>query len=131
MGGPAAKAVLRRVHRQLLFVAVGTTCFLVQFSVLSALSLAGVSRPAANAVGFVISAQLNFALSARLPGRDQPTAAARTWWARLLSYNVTALVALAVNTAVFTLAYHKLGNLAAAALGVLCGMCVTYIVCDL
>ena len=125
------KAMLRQRRRQLLFVTVGATCFLTQYAVLSALSRAGVSQPLANAAGFVISAQLNFALSARFTWRDRPAGAARTRLAQLLSYNVTALLSLAVNTAVFTLAYHRLGNLASAALGVVCGMCVTYLVCDL
>jgi putative flippase GtrA len=123
--------MLWRRRRQLLFVAVGATCFLVQFAILSALSRAGVSRTLANALGFVVSAQLNFVLSARLTWRDRPAGAARTQAARLLSYNLTALLSLAVNTAVFALGYHRLGNLIAAALGVLCGMSVTYLVCDL
>ena len=123
--------MLWRRRRQLLFVAVGATCFLVQFAILSALSRAGVSRTLANALGFVVSAQLNFVLSARLTWRDRPAGAARTQAARLLSYNLTALLSLAVNTAVFALGYHRLGNLTAAALGVLCGMSVTYLVCDL
>jgi putative flippase GtrA len=123
--------MLQRRRRQLLFVAVGTTCFLAQYSVLSVLALAGVSRPLADALGFIISAQLNFALSARFTWRDRPAGSARTRWGQLLSYNATALVSLAVNIAVFTLTYRRVGNLAAAALGVLCGMLVTYLVCDL
>ena len=125
------KTLLRRRRRQLLFLCVGVTCFLTQYAALTALTAAGTYRPLANALGFVISAQLNFVLSARLTWRDRPTAAARTLWARWASYNGTALISLAVNTAVFTAAYHRIGNLPAAALGVLCGMCVTYLVCDL
>lgn len=123
--------VLMHRRRQLLFVCVGVTCFLAQYSVLTAMSAMGVSRPLANALGFLISAQLNFALSAKLTWRDRPTGAGGTLWARLLSYNATALVSLAVNTAVFTVSYQQVGNLIGAALGVVCGMCVTYLVCDL
>ncbi len=91
-----------------------------------------VYRPLANAIGFALAAQLNFALSARLTWRDRSSSTVgRGLWTRWLSYNGTALISLAVNTAVFTIAYHRLGNLAAAALGVLTGMCVTYLVCDL
>jgi putative flippase GtrA len=125
------KTLLRRRRRQLLFLCVGVTCFLTQYAALTALAAAGTYRPLANALGFAISAQLNFVLSARLTWRDRPTAAARTLWARWASYNGTALISLAVNTAVFTAAYHRIGNLPAAVLGVLCGMCVTYLVCDL
>ncbi len=122
--------LLRRSKRQLLFVCVGATCFLAQYAALTAMVAAGTYRPLADALGFAISAQLNFALSARLTWRDRPTAA-RAPWARWASYNGIALISLAVNTAVFTVAYHRLGNLPAAALGVLAGMCVTYLVCDL
>jgi len=125
------KTLLRRSRRQLLFLCVGATCFLTQYAALTALATVGTYRPLANALGFAISAQLNFVLSARLTWRDRPTAAARTLWARWASYNGTALISLAVNTAVFTAAYHRIGNLPAAALGVLCGMCVTYLVCDM
>lgn len=125
------KTLLRRRRRQLLFLCVGVTCFLTQYAALTAMAAAGTYRPLANALGFVISAQLNFVLSARLTWRDRPTAAARTLWARWASYNGTALISLAVNTAVFTATYHRIGNLPAAALGVLCGMCVTYLVCDM
>jgi len=125
------KTLLRRRRRQLLFLCVGVTCFLTQYAALTAMAAAGTYRPLANALGFAISAQLNFVLSARLTWRDRPPAAARTRWARWASYNGIALISLAVNTAVFTIVYHQVGNLPAAALGVLCGMCVTYLVCDL
>ena len=125
------RTLLRRGRRQLLFLCVGAACFLVQYTALTAMAAAGTYRPVANALGFVISAQLNFALSARLTWRDRPPTAARALWARWASYNGIALISLAVNTAVFTVAYHRLGNLPAAALGVVAGMCVTYLVCDL
>ena len=117
--------------RQLLFLCVGATCFLAQYAALTALVAAGASRPLANALGFVLSAQLNFALSARLTWRDRTASVGRGLRRRWVSYNGTALISLAVNTAVFAAAYHRLGDLAAAALGVLSGMCVTYLICDL
>jgi putative flippase GtrA len=115
----------------LLFVCVGATCFLAQYGTLTVLGAVGVYRPLANAVGFLLSAQLNFALSSRLTWRDRPAGTARALWVRLISYNGTALLSLAVNTGVFAVTYHRVGNLMAAALGVGCGMCVTYLVCDL
>lgn len=118
-------------RRQLVFVAVGGTCFLTQYGALTAMAAAGLYRPAANALGFVLSAQLNFLLSSRFTWRDRRAGSAKTFWARLVGYNGTALISLAVNTAVFTLVYRQIGNLAGAAVGVICGMCVTYLVCDL
>jgi putative flippase GtrA len=117
--------------RQVLFVSVGATCFLVQYCTLSALTMAGVYRPLANALGFALSAQLNFLLSSQLTWRDRRARSAQTLWTRLACYNGTALISLGVNTAVFTLVYRQVGNLAAAAIGVISGMCVTYLVCDL
>ena len=130
-------AIAKRRHwppvkkRQLLFVSVGATCFLAQYVALTALADAGLSRPLANALGFVLSAQLNFVLSSLLTWRDRRARPSQTLWMRLASYNATALIALAVNTAAFSLVYEHVGNLAAAAFGVVCGMCVTYLVCDL
>jgi putative flippase GtrA len=124
----------KHVHlgkRQLLFVLVGATCFLTQYGVLTVLAAAGINRPLANAVGFGLSAQLNFLLSSRLTWRDRRAHSARTLCLRLVSYNGTALLSLSVNTAAFTLVYQRVGNLAGAALGVGCGMCVTYLICDL
>jgi putative flippase GtrA len=118
-------------RRQLMFLGVGGTCFAVQYGLLTALGIVGLDRPLANAVGFVTAAQLNFLLSSRLTWSDRPAAASRSVWVRLASYNATALISLAVNTAVFELTYQRLGNLGGAAAGVLVGMCVTYAVCDL
>jgi putative flippase GtrA len=123
--------LLARRKRQLLFVSVGAACFLAQYCALTAMATAGVNRPLANALGFALSAQLNFALSSRLTWRDRRAGSAQTLWTRLACYNGTALISLAVNTAAFSLVYRQVGNLAGAAVGVICGMCVTYLVCDL
>jgi putative flippase GtrA len=114
-----------------MFLGVGGTCFAVQYCLLTVLAIGGLSRPLANAVGFIASAQLNFLLSSRLTWSDRHATANRATWARLASYNATALISLAVNTAVFEVAYQRLGNLAAALAGVVAGLCVTYTVCDL
>lgn len=118
-------------RRQLLFVCVGTVCFLTQYCALTVLATLGVNRPLANALGFLLSAQLNFVLSSRLTWRDRRAGTIKTLWARLVGYNGTALISLAVNTAAFSLVYQRVGNLVGAAVGVTCGMCVTYLLCDL
>lgn len=116
--------------RQLLFVAVGASCFAAQYGALSVMAAGGLNRPVANALGFILSAQLNFVLSSRLTWRDRRATTSKTLWARLVAYNGTALISLAVNTLAFSLVYQRVGNLAGAAIGVACGMCVTYLVCD-
>lgn len=118
-------------RRQLMFLGVGGTCFAVQYGLLTALAVVGLDRTLANALGFVASAQLNFLLSSRLTWSDRHATASRAAWVRLASYNATALISLAVNTVVFGATYQRLGNLAAAAVGVVAGLCVTYTVCDL
>lgn len=131
-GGPMrVGALLKSRKRQFLFVFVGATCFLAQYCTLTALTTAGVNRPLANALGFALSAQLNFVLSSRLTWRDRHARSAQKLGTRLAWYNGTALISLAVNTVAFSLLYQHVGNLAAAAVGVISGMCVTYLVCDL
>jgi putative flippase GtrA len=117
--------------RILTFATIGVSCFLVQFALLSVLVHLGAYRPAANAVAFAISAQLNFLLSTRITWRDRPSAGRRGTGARWLAYNGTALVSLGCNTAVFVLAYHAIGTTPAAALGVIAGTCLVYLACNL
>jgi putative flippase GtrA len=114
-----------------IFVAVGALCFCVQLAVLTVMVQLGTYRPVANAIGFAISAQLNFLLSSRITWRDRPLAGLRGTGGRWVAYNATALVSLGCNTAVFSLCYRTLGTTAAAALGVLAGTCVVYLTCNL
>jgi putative flippase GtrA len=111
------------------FAAVGFTCFAAQLVMLEFLARAGTYRPVANAIGFAVSAQLNFLLSSRLTWGDRPAAGWRATGARWLAYNGTAGVSLGVNTAVFTLAYRAIGTGAAAAAGVVAGTCVVFLAC--
>jgi putative flippase GtrA len=117
--------------RLLIFATVGATCFLGQFMLLSIMVRLGIYRPIANAVSFAISAQLNFLLSSRLTWRDRPAADRRSTSGRWLAYNATALVSLGCNTGVFVAAYHTIGTTPAAALGVVSGTCLVYLVCNL
>jgi putative flippase GtrA len=116
--------------RLLMFVAVGLTCFLVQFILLSIMVRLGIYRPIANAVSFGISAQLNFLLSSRLTWGDRPAAGRRGTGGRWLAYNATALASLGCNTAVFVAAYRAIGTTPAAALGVVTGTCLVYLACN-
>jgi putative flippase GtrA len=123
---------LRPAHERLLiFAAVGLTCFLIQFVLLSIMVRLGVYRPIANAVSFAISAQFNFLASTRLTWRDRPAAGRRTAGGRWLAYNATALVSLGCNTGVFVAAYRAVGTAPAAALGVAAGTCLVYLTCNL
>ncbi|MFC4113151.1 GtrA family protein [Nonomuraea zeae] len=117
--------------RILRFVTVGSFCFSFQYVCAVLLAGLGAPWPLSNAAGFLLSAQLNFLLSSGWTWRDRPPgwarSALRRRWA---SYNATAVLALAINTAVFSVSYRALGALPAAALGVLTGSVANYLICD-
>ena len=122
---------IRDVRRRITFVAVGTVCFAAQVGVLDVLRRLGSPGPAADAIGFGLSAQLNFVLSSALTWRDRAAAGGRrARLARWAGYNATAMVSLVANTIVFAALYHSVGEGPAAAAGVLSGMGLTYLGCD-
>ena len=111
-------------------MAVGITCFSVQFILLTITVHLGVYRPLANSAAFAASAQLNFLLSAKLTWRDRPARGWRHMGGRWVAYNGTAVLSLACDSAVFIASYRAVGTTAAAALGVLTAACLTYLVCN-
>jgi putative flippase GtrA len=114
------------VWRVFRFALVGAFCFAVQYSIMILLAGFGVDLSLGNAVGFVVSAQVNFLLSAVFTWGG----AVRVSWLRWASYNSTALLGLAVNTTVFGVAHGVLGPLLGAAVGVGAGAAFTYLVCN-
>ncbi|WP_344222982.1 GtrA family protein [Paractinoplanes ferrugineus] len=119
---------LFRVHRGriLRFALVGGFCFVVQYAVMIGLRRIGIDLSVANAVGFAVSAQLNFVLSSVFTWGG----GARLSWLRWASYNSTALLGLAVNTVVFSTVHSAVGVPLAAVLGVGSGAVFTYLVCN-
>jgi putative flippase GtrA len=124
------KSVLGKRIRLIKFVAVGGTCFLVQFLLLTGLDHLGVYRPLANGISFAVSAQLNFALSSVVTWGDRPAGSRSQTGARWLAYNGTALVALACDSAVFVAIYHAVGTDAAAVLAVVASTCLVFVICN-
>jgi putative flippase GtrA len=119
------------ILRILRFVTVGSFCFSFQYACAVVLARLGAPWPIANAAGFLLSAQLNFLLSSGWTWRDRPPGWDRAApWRRWTSYNVTAVLALGINTAVFTASYQAIDSLPAAALGVLAGTVANYLICD-
>lgn len=112
------------------FAAVGAFCFAVQLALLSLIAGAGMDRPMADVIGFALSAQLNFLLSTRFTWRDRKSAGRRDTGVRWLAYNATALLSLAFNAAIFTVAYQAVGTTVAALFGVLTGTAVVYLTCN-
>jgi putative flippase GtrA len=138
---PAGPAHLfRRLwrHRAVRFGAVAASCTLGQLLVLAWLARLGVSDVVANGIGFVLSAQANFVLSAQVTWRDRkprPVRPARTgfsaslsaWPARWARFNTVAIVALAVNELVFTMGAHAgVRLLLASSAGIVAGAALTF-----
>jgi putative flippase GtrA len=130
-GGNSMSALWRGRKRLALFIIVGAVCFSVQLAFLAAMVHLGIYRPVANAIGFTLSAQLNFLLNSRMTWRDRPAGTRRGVVTRWAGYNVTALGSLVSNTAVFTLFYRAIGTAPAALLGVIVGTGIVYLTCNL
>jgi putative flippase GtrA len=137
-GAPAD--LIRRLWRQraVRFAAVAACCTLVQLLVLACLAHLGVDKVMANGIGFGLSAQANFALSALVTWRDRqprPARHARTglgtrlgaWPTRWARFNTVAVVALGANELAFTMAMHSgLRLFMASAAGIVAGAAVTF-----
>jgi putative flippase GtrA len=96
--------------------------------VLFSLERAGWPSSIANAIGFVLSAQLNFVLSSTVTWGDRPAVTRRRLVGRWASYQMTTLLALTVNVMVFAVAMPVTGSLLAAFAGVAIGTVVTFAV---
>jgi putative flippase GtrA len=105
--GPRRAARLRDRLWDLRLVRFGTvavSCTLLQLAILVGLTHLGLNQVIANGIGLVLSAQLNFVLSARLTWRDRelrpaadPRARALAWSARWAVFNTIAVAALAAQ----------------------------------
>ena len=122
------------------FGMVAGFCTLLQLLILEFLNHLGVNRVLANGIGFVVSAQANFILSALFTWRDRKPRLARhtksinatkanIWATRWIKFNTTALVALAINELVFAAALHEgIALFIGSAVGILSGAVVTFCV---
>jgi putative flippase GtrA len=122
--------LLQKYRRALRFAAVGIVCFSLQYLLLRLFKAVGVQVTAADALGFALSAQLNFALSMLFTWGDRKGAFTRSPGTRWASYNASILLTLAINTGVFQLC-RPLGDLGASALGVFVGAVGNYALCDI
>ena len=93
--------------RPVRFVTVAGVCTTLQALMMLLLAHLGVSSTRGDAIGFVVSTQANFVLSARFTWSDRDVrrslgAAIRRW----LSFNTVACIALGVNVIVLTVLLH-------------------------
>jgi putative flippase GtrA len=124
-------------YRAVRFGAVAASCTIGQLLVLAWLTHLGVGKVLANGIGFGLSAQANFVLSARVTWRDRKphrnrsaqtglSASLGAWPARWASFNTVAIAALAVNELVFTMGGHAgLRLLPASLAGIVAGAAFT------
>jgi putative flippase GtrA len=120
--------VLAALRRPAKFVVVGAVCFGVQYGFLLLLDSVGVLPWVGNGLGFVASAQLNFVLSSRVTWGDRGADAGGRFVRRWVSYQGSALLALAVNVAVFVVLSPHVWRIAASGAGVLVGSACSYAV---
>jgi putative flippase GtrA len=121
--------LLDRVPRFVRFGAVGGGCAVVQLLALALLVRLGVELHGANTLAFLLSTQVNFALSSVITWRDRRVGPGwRVVGKRLAGYNALALGSLAINQLVFSLALFVAYFLVASALGILAGMVLTYVI---
>lgn len=116
-----------RVPRVFRFVAVGITCTASQQLLLILLVKNGSGEYLANAVGFIISTQLNFLLSYHLTYGDRKGDSTR----RLLQFNALAITVLVCNMVAFATALKFTPYLVAGFLGIvgtLTGAVINYLV---
>ena len=120
--------LMRLVNQRLVrFGIVAGTCTVLQLLLMLGLVALGVDSLVANGIGFVLSAQVNFALSAIFTYRDRQITWSRAIiLTRWLPFNATALWALAVNELVFTFGVDRIGHISASLCGTLVGACVSF-----
>jgi putative flippase GtrA len=130
--------LLRRLwgRRIVRFGTVAAVCTLFQLLALACLARFGMNKVLANGIGFGVSAQVSYVLSARLTWRDRTSrlaepassgAALGSWSARWAAFNATAAVALVANELVFAMATHSGTRLIAASFaGIVSGAVITF-----
>jgi putative flippase GtrA len=136
--GPASLIGRLWQYRAVRFGVVASSCTLGQLLALACLTRLGVGKVLANGIGFGLSAQANFVLSARVTWSDRqqlrdrsartgPCASLSTWPARWACFNAVAIAALAVNELIFTIGVHAgLQLLMASLAGIAAGAAFTF-----
>ncbi len=113
------------------FLATGGVCAVVQLALLAVL-LPYAHAIGANVIAFLLSAQLNFAISQTFTWRDRDTGGsgrgtlARRW----LTFHATIATTFVLNMTVFALAQLVIPHLPAAALGILAASAINFLIND-
>lgn len=127
-GGWAALLAQGDVARPLRFAITGGIAGVVQLALLALLTHAGWAELPANALAFLLAAQLNFALSSAFTWRDRR--ADRALGRRWLAFHGSIAAMAVVNMLVFALARAALPTLLASALGIAAAACGNFMLGD-
>src|SRR2546423_15698806 len=113
---PLRAALLSRVARPLRFALTGGLAGLLQLGLLALLTGRGWPTAPANALAFLLAAQVNFALSSLFTWRDRRKTA--PLWRRWLAFHGAIAGMALVNQSVFLAAWTALPALVASAAGI-------------
>jgi len=116
--------------RPLRFAIVGGTAALLQLVLLAALTDAGWHAALANVAAYLLSAQVNFALSTLFAWHDRHLAVRGALPRRWLRFHGSITGTFALNQLVFLAARTALPTLVASALGIICAALINYLVFD-
>ena len=117
----------RRHARLVRFALVGGICALVQLALLALLLVSGIQSFVANCAAYLLSAQLNFALSVLVIWGDRRAGGLRRRW---LTFHGSIAATALLNQVVFLVALRELSDLVASALGIGVAAAVNFLVQD-
>lgn len=129
-GSTRVERRIGRVRRPAQFAAIGAGCAAVQFGLLIAFNEGTSLGSLSNAVAFLISAELNFALNIVLTWGDRVARGPMASFVRFFGFNLLTLVAVSFNQAIYVVALHFVPYLVAAALGLAFTTVAKYFVAD-
>jgi len=102
--------------RPLRFAVTGGFAALIQLALLTLLTHAGWAPLSANALAFLLAAQVNFIMSSRFTWRDRRES--RPHWQRWAWFHISISGMAVLNMGVFAIAVHIVPTLVASALGI-------------
>jgi putative flippase GtrA len=112
------------------FATIGAVCAVVQLGLLAVFTERTNFGSVSNAVAFLISAQLNFALNSALTWRDRMHRRPMALFAQALGFNALILVAVVFNQAIYLVAVRLTPYLVAGAVGLGATTLAKYFIAD-
>ncbi len=121
---------LLRILRPARFATIGAVCAVLQLGLLAAFNEGTSLGSLSNAIAFLISSQVNFALNAGLTWRDRMHRNPRALLGQVVWFNALMLIAVAFNQAIYLVAVRAVPYLVAGAIGIGGTTLVKYFIAD-